>query len=83
MKGKFLVVLLGLVFCLCVFLVESKFTYAEEWTAEQKEIIQMLQNHAEASKRGDVDKIMMDFHPKFTGWDLAQTPPMFDKGPYN
>jgi hypothetical protein len=38
MKGKFLVVLLGLVFCLCVFLVESKPIQAEEWTAEQKAV---------------------------------------------
>jgi len=83
MNGKFLVVLLGLVFCQCVFLVESKPMQAEEWTAEQKEIIQMLQNHAKATKRGDVDEIMKDFHPKCSGWDLAQTPPMLDKGPFD
>jgi ketosteroid isomerase-like protein len=56
---------------------------AEKWTAGQKEVVQMLQKHAEANERGDVDEIMKDFHPKFSGWDLAQTPPMFDKGPYD
>jgi ketosteroid isomerase-like protein len=57
--------------------------HAKEWTAEQKEIIQLLQENAEANERGDVDKIMQDFHPKFSGWDLAQKPPMFDKGPFD
>lgn len=65
------------------FPLESVPLSAKEWTAEQKEIVQMLQKHAEASEQGDVDEIMKDFHPKFTGWDLAQTPPMFDKGPYD
>jgi ketosteroid isomerase-like protein len=83
MKGKFLVVLLGLVFCLCVLLIKSKPIHSEEWTAEQKEIVQLLRENAEASEKGDVDRIMKDIHPKFSGWDFAQTPPMFDKGPYD
>jgi ketosteroid isomerase-like protein len=83
MKGKSLVFLLALVFCLCAFMLESAPLQAKEWTAEQKEIVQMLQKHAEASEQADVDEIMKDFHPQFSGWDLAQTPPMFDKGPYD
>lgn len=80
---KKLFTILPLVFLLCVLLIESKLMHANEWNAEQKEIVQMLQKNAEASERGDVDEIMKDFHPKFSGWDLAQTPPMFDKGPYD
>ncbi len=80
---KKLLMILPLVLLLCGFPIESKSMYAKEWTAEQKEIVQMLQKNAESSERGDVDEIMKDFHPKFSGWDLAQTPPMFDKGPYD
>jgi ketosteroid isomerase-like protein len=81
MKAKFLVVLLGLVFCLCVFLVESKFTYAEEWTAEQKEIVDWFKKYTEVSIEGNLEGIWSYYHPKFSGWDFSQTmhPVPFDK----
>jgi hypothetical protein len=38
MKGNFLVILLGLVFCLNVFLIKSKPMHAKEWSDSQKKL---------------------------------------------
>ena len=72
MKGKFLVVLLGLVFCLCVFLIESKPIHAEEWTAEQKEIVDWFKKYTEVAIEGDLEGIWSHFHSKFSGWDYSK-----------
>ena len=76
MKGKFLIVLLGLVFCLCVFLVESKSIHAEEWTAEQKDVLKSVDKLISANLQGNVQEIMSCFHPKFSGWLYSQKSPI-------
>jgi uncharacterized protein (TIGR02246 family) len=69
MKGKFLVVLLGLVFCLCVFLIESKPIHAEEWTAEQKAVADCFQKYLETAVKGDIEKMKSYYHPQMSWWD--------------
>jgi hypothetical protein len=76
MKRKFLVVLLGLVFCLCVFLVESKPILAEEWTAEQKEVVDWFNKYVAVCFEGGADKVMSFFHPEYIEWDFRQEAPI-------
>lgn len=81
MKIKVSVLMVGLVVVLCTFLLESTPLAVEEWSAEQKEVAEWLEKYAEVTEKGNVDENMTYFHPNFSGWDLAQTPPLFDKGP--
>lgn len=81
MKKLLLVILLCLAVSLCPFLFEFTALNAKEWTAEQKEVAEWLEKYAEVTEKGNVDENMTYFHPNFSGWDLAQTPPLFDKGP--
>ena len=76
MKGKFLVVLLGLVFCLCVFLVESKPIRAEEWTAEQKAVAESFQKLIDAAVEGDIEKLKSCWHSQISWWDYRQEHPV-------
>jgi hypothetical protein len=68
-------VLLGLVFCLCVFLVKSKSIHAEEWTAEQKEVAECFQKLCEASFKG-IDEMKGFWHPKISWWNYDQEHPV-------
>ena len=81
MRSKSLVLLLGLVFCLCAFLLECTPLSAKEWTAEQKEIAKWFKKYTEVSVEGDLKEILNYFHTKFSGWDYSQTTQVapFDK----
>jgi uncharacterized protein (TIGR02246 family) len=76
MKGKFLVVLLGLVFCLCVFLVESKPIHTEEWTAEQKAAADCFHKYVDAALKRDIEKMKSFYHPQMSWWDYKQEHPV-------
>jgi uncharacterized protein (TIGR02246 family) len=76
MKGKFLVVLLGLVFCLCVFLVDSKPIHAEEWTDEQKAVADCFQKYLETAVKGDIEKMKSFYHLQVSWWDYKQERPV-------
>ena len=81
MRSKSLVLLLGLVFCLCAFLLECTPLSAKEWTAEQKEIAKWFKKYTEVSVEGNPKEILSYFHTKFSGWDYSQTTQVapFDK----
>ncbi len=81
MRSKSLVLLLGLVFCLCAFLLECTPLSAKEWTAEQKEIAKWFKKYTEVSVEGNLKEILSYFHTKFSGWDYSQTTQVapFDK----
>ena len=70
MKKLFMV--LPLVFLLCSFLIESKPIHAEEWTAEQKEIVDWFKKYTEVAIEGDLEGIWSHFHNKFSGWDYLK-----------
>jgi len=72
MRSKSLVLLLGLVFCLCAFLLECTPLSAKEWTAEQKEIVNWFKKYTEVSVEGNLEGIWSYYHPKFSGWDYSQ-----------
>jgi uncharacterized protein (TIGR02246 family) len=76
MKGKFLVVLLGLVFCLCVFLIKSKPIKAEEWTAEQKAAVDCFHKYVDAALKRDIEKMKSFYHPQMSWWDYKQEHPV-------
>ena len=53
----------------CIFIVASGFqTIAEEWTAEQKEVIETVKAIWEAYKNGDVEAIMEMKHDDVVEW---------------
>ena len=81
MRSKSLVLLLGLVFCLCAFLLECTPLSAKEWTAEQKEIAKWFKKYTEVSVEGNLKEILSYFHTKFSGWNYSQTTQVapFDK----
>ena len=70
MKKLFMV--LPLVFLFCIFLIESKPIHAEEWTTEQKEIVDWFKKYTEVSVEGNLEGIWSYYHPKFSGWDYSQ-----------
>ena len=73
---KKLLMVLPLVVLLCVFLFESKPIHAEEWTAEQKDVLNSLEKYIAVNLQGNVKEVMSYFHPKFSGWLYAQTNPL-------
>ena len=81
MRSKSLVLLLGLVFCLCAFLLECTPLSAKEWSAEQEEIAKWFKKYTEVSVEGNLKEILSYFHTKFSGWDYSQTTQVapFDK----
>ena len=76
MKGKSSVVLLGLVFCLCVFLIKSAPLHAEEWSVEQKDVLNSFEKFRAAYLQGNLEEVMSYLHPKFSRWNYAQANPL-------
>jgi len=76
MRRKSLVLLLGLVFCLCAFLFECKPLSAKEWTAEQKKIAECFHKLVEAAVKGDIEKMKSCWHPQISWWDYKQEHPV-------
>jgi ketosteroid isomerase-like protein len=73
---KKLLLILPLVFLLSIFLIESKPTHAEEWTADQKEIVDWFKKYVEVCFEGGADKVMRFFHPEYIEWDFGQEAPI-------
>ena len=73
---KKLFMILPMVFLLCIFLIESKPIHSEEWTAEQKEIVDWFKKYVEVSFEGGADKVMSFFHPEYIEWDFRQEAPI-------
>ncbi len=76
MNGKSLVVLLGLVFCLWAFLLESTPISAKEWTIEQKAVADSFQKLVEAAVKGDIGKLKSFWHPKISWWYFKEEHPV-------
>lgn len=49
---------------------------AHDWSLEQKEIIEFINDYTKASMRGDLDEIMSYFHVDFTAWEYSTTAPI-------
>ena len=69
---KKLLMVIPLVILLCIFLIESKPIHVEEWTTEQKEIVDWFKKYTEVSVEGNLEGIWSYYHPKFSGWDYSQ-----------
>ncbi|MDD5508995.1 MAG: DUF4440 domain-containing protein [Bacteroidales bacterium] len=50
--------------------------FAQEWTKEQKEVWQVVENSWLKWKAGDVDGATAALHPKYQGWDEESPLPM-------
>ncbi len=50
--------------------------FAQEWTKEQKEVWQVVENSWMKWKAGDVDGATAYLHPKYQGWDGESPLPM-------
>jgi ketosteroid isomerase-like protein len=48
---------------------------AQEWTAEQQEVIDWLDTFTAEAWAGDVDAFLPWLHPEFTSWDYSQKKP--------
>jgi ketosteroid isomerase-like protein len=46
---------------------------AQEWSPEQKEVIEYLNNYTKVSIRGNTDEIMSYFHVDFIAWEYSIT----------
>jgi hypothetical protein len=64
--------ILYLVILLCFSLIKPTPIRAEEWTAEQKEIVDWFKKYAEVSIEGNLEGIWSYYHPKFSGWDYSK-----------
>ena len=73
---KKLLLVLPLVFLLCFFLIKSTPLHAEEWTAEQKEIVDWFKKYGEVCLEGGAGKVMDFFHPEYSEWDFRQEAPI-------
>jgi hypothetical protein len=51
--------------------IESKPISNQEWTAEQKAIVDWFKNYTEVAIDGNLEGIWSHFHPKFSGWDYS------------
>ena len=51
---------------------------AQEWSPEQKDIVEFINDYTKASMRGDIDEIMSYFHVDFSAWEYSMTEP-FDR----
>ena len=49
---------------------------AQEWSPEQREVLEAVYEYTRVSMRGDVDEIMGYFHVDFHAWDYAQSRPL-------
>lgn len=76
MKGKFLVVLLGFIFCLWAFLIACAPLNAQEWTAEQKAVAESFQKLINAAVSGDMEELKSCWHPQISWWDYGQEHPV-------
>ncbi len=59
----------------CVVLLATTPLLAEEWSAEQKAVSNVVKAYCAACQGGDMNEIMAFFHPKFTYWDYTQQLP--------
>ncbi len=50
--------------------------FAQEWTKEQKEVWQVVENSWIKWKAGDVDGVTIALHPKYQGWDDESSLPL-------
>ncbi|HNS16794.1 MAG TPA: nuclear transport factor 2 family protein [Bacteroidales bacterium] len=50
--------------------------FAQEWTKEQKEVWQVVENSWMKWKAGDPEGMVAALHPKFQGWDSESPLPM-------
>jgi len=52
---------------------------AQEWTAEQQEVVEWLETFAAEAWAGDADAFIPWLHPEFTSWNFSeQKPQSFD-----
>ena len=49
---------------------------AQEWSPEQKDVLQVVNNYTKASMRGNMDEIMSYFHADFIAWDYSMPGPL-------
>ena len=77
MRGKISVFLIvGLVFCLWAFLLESTPLHAKEWTAEQKAVADSFHKLVEVAVKGDIEKMKSCWHPQISWWNYEQEHPV-------
>ena len=48
---------------------------AQEWSPEQKEVVEFLNNYAKSSMQGDMDEIMSYFHADFSAREYSAALP--------
>ena len=49
---------------------------AQEWTAEQQEVVEWLTTFNETAYAGTADEFLAWIHPQFTGWSFAEEAPV-------
>lgn len=49
---------------------------AQEWTAEQQEVIESINTFTETAYDGTADEFMAWIHPQFSGWDYSGKEPL-------
>ena len=49
---------------------------AQEWTAEQQEVVEWLNTFNETAYAGTADEFLAWIHPQFTGWSFAEEAPV-------
>ncbi len=66
----------GLLVFMCIVLLAAASVFAKEWSAKQKDVLNSVEKYTAANLQGNVKEVMSYFHPKFSGWDYAQTNPL-------
>jgi ketosteroid isomerase-like protein len=62
---------LTILFCFAL----TSFTFAQEWSAEQKEVWSSVEDYWAISSKGDVDGFLSYFHSSFSGWPNGSAAP--------
>jgi len=66
----------GYLVIMCIVLLVATPLFAKEWSVEQKDVLNSFEKYIAANLEGNVEEVMSYFHPKFSGWDYAQTHPL-------
>ena len=63
--------ILTIMFCFAL----TSFTFAQEWSDEQKEVWASVEDYWAISSKGDVDGFLSYFHSSFSGWPTGSAAP--------
>ncbi len=67
------------VVAICVIVAFSSSIYAQEWTKEQNEVWQVVEDGWALWSKGDMEGSMALFHDKYQGWNQEEPLPMNKK----